>query len=653
MDFLRRSKSSIVAKLHLLILLILLSVAGTVTANLLVSHQVRNAVNALIDEDISRMIRNTELSRNLDAVFAETHLLLGSFIEQEEVLKREGQRLLAILQHSAVEHEKNAIHDALAQFQQTLTTLLDQCAVIIQITARLHSFEQELETSISQLDEMVMELTIERKLEGKDYELFSLEQIAASLPDYHSLLLQIAMQLDQARQDYLSAIPVPKTSELQTQLFLNDLTAGFMTIMTAGDEFQPSGTHLLAAVKAYGAEIAQFHGEMRRFQAQLRDLNDAQARVVDEMKMIEGEIEQTSVRIRGSVAEQLRSSGNVTIFFSIIVILALAVVGVYAFKSIRPILHLTTSAMAIANGELDANIDLEGRDEIGRLAQSFAQMRDVVRAEMLALEEKNSALQQETTERKRAEDALRLLNDHLEHRVSQRTADLQAANTELQEFAYVVSHDLKAPLRGICHLAQWLREDYAEMLGEQGGEQLRLLVEQTKRMEQLIDGILRYSKAVHRSEHQDTVDSNALVAQVIDSLMPPPHISIQFANQLPVLYGDPVRLTQVFQNLLSNALKFMDKPEGRIAIGCEDSAEMWIFYVEDNGRGIESQHYERIFKIFQTLSPVENHESTGIGLTVVKKIVELYGGRIWVESTEGEGSRFYFTWPKTYVNTAE
>lgn len=646
MDFLRRSKSSLVAKLHLLILLILLSVAGTVAANLLVSHQVKDAVNALIDQDISRMIRNTELSRNLDAVFAETHLLLSTFIEQEDVLKREGQRLLVILQHSAVEDEKSTIHDALAQFQKTLTTLLDQCAVMIRITARLRSFEQELETLITQLDEMVMNLTIERKLEGKDYELFSLDQIAASLPDYHSLLLQIAMQLDEARQDYLGAIPVPKTSELQTQRFLNDLTSGLMTIMTAGDEFQPIGKQLLATTRAYGAEITQFHDEMRRFQTQLGDLNNAQARVVSEMKIIEREIGQTSARIRGSVAEQLRSSGNVTVFFSIIVILALVVVGVSAFKSIRPILHLTTSAIAIANGELDTNIDLEGRDEIGRLAQSFAQMREVVRAEMLALEEKNNALLQESTDRKRAEDALRLLNDHLEHRVSQRTADLEAANTELQEFAHIVSHDLKAPLRGICRLAQWLRQDYADLLDEQGREQLRLLVEQTKRMEQLIDGILRYSRAAHGSEHEEAVDSNVLVSQVIDTLMPPPHISIQFANRLPVLYGDPVRLMQVFQNLLSNAVKFIDKPEGRIVIDCEDSAEIWTFRIEDNGRGIEPQHYERIFKIFQTISPSENRENTGIGLTVVKKIVELYGGRIWVESTAGEGSRFYFTWPK-------
>ena len=105
-------------------------------------------------------------------------------------------------------------------------------------------------------------------------------------------------------------------------------------------------------------------------------------------------------------------------------------------------------------------------------------------------------------------------------------------------------------------------------------------------------------------------------------------------------------MAQVFQNLLSNAVKFMDKPEGNISIGCADSGATWTFFVEDNGPGIAPQHFERIFRIFQTMTPSQNMESSGIGLAVVKKIVELYGGRVWVESAFGEGSRFSFTWPK-------
>lgn len=256
------------------------------------------------------------------------------------------------------------------------------------------------------------------------------------------------------------------------------------------------------------------------------------------------------------------------------------------------------------------------------------------------------AVKEDITARKQAEEALRILNEELDLRVSQRTAELEAANKELKEFAYIVSHDLKAPLRGINRLTQWLREDYPSILGAKGKEQLDLLGEQVKRMDNLIDGILRYSRAMHGSEHEELVDLNTLVSQVIEMLMPPAHITIRLENTLPVIRGDPVQITQVFQNLLSNAMKFLDKPTGKIAVASEDAGKSWIFRVEDNGPGIEPRHHERIFKIFQSGTPQTNRDSTGIGLAVVKKIVEFYGGRVWVESTIGQGSRFYFTWPK-------
>lgn len=250
------------------------------------------------------------------------------------------------------------------------------------------------------------------------------------------------------------------------------------------------------------------------------------------------------------------------------------------------------------------------------------------------------------SERKRAEETLRMLNENLELRVQQRTAELEAANKELKEFAYIVSHDLKAPLRGISQLAHWLREDCASKLDEQGREQLDLLHEQVKRMDTLIDGILRYSRAIHGSEHEEAVDLSALVSRVIAMLMPPTYIVVRLEDPLPVVPGDPVRITQVFQNLLSNAVKFMDKPSGQIIIGCKDAGDVWTLWVEDNGPGIEPRYQERIFQIFQTGAPREKSESTGVGLTIVKKIVELYGGRIWVESSPERGSRFSFTWPK-------
>ena len=250
------------------------------------------------------------------------------------------------------------------------------------------------------------------------------------------------------------------------------------------------------------------------------------------------------------------------------------------------------------------------------------------------------------TERKHAEEALHILNEELELRVNQRTGELKAINKELQDFAYIVSHDLKAPLRGINQLAHWLHEDYADALGKQGQEQLDLLVGRVKRLDALIDGVLRYSRATRGSEHAESVELHALVSQVIDMLVPPAHITIRIQDELPIVPGDPTQLTQVFQNLLSNAVQFMDKEIGTITITCKDSGEFWTFGVEDNGSGIEARHHERIFQIFQACVSRDERESTGIGLTVVKKIVESRGGRIRVESTPGRGSRFLFTWPK-------
>ena len=216
---------------------------------------------------------------------------------------------------------------------------------------------------------------------------------------------------------------------------------------------------------------------------------------------------------------------------------------------------------------------------------------------------------------------------------------------ELRDFAYIVSHDLKAPLWGIKTLADWISADCADKLDDNGKEQIRLLMAQVERMHNLIDGVLQYSR-VGRTREQDVhVNLDSLVPDVIDMVAPPQNITITIENSLPVVKCEETRIRQVFENLLSNAVKYMDKPEGKIKIGCVEENGFWKFSVADNGPGIEDKHFERIFQMFQTLSPKDDFQSTGIGLTVIKKIVELYEGKIWLESKLGEGSTFFFTLP--------
>ena len=233
-----------------------------------------------------------------------------------------------------------------------------------------------------------------------------------------------------------------------------------------------------------------------------------------------------------------------------------------------------------------------------------------------------------------------------EDRRAQLLKEVESANNELKDFAYIVSHDLKTPLRGISTLAHWISDDYADKLGADGKEQMELLLSRVVRMHDLIEGILQYSRVGRTREELVEVELGELVPEVIDNVAAPENISITIEDELPAIVCEHTRIMQVFQNLLSNAVKYMDKPAGQIRIGCVDEGDCWKFSVADNGPGIEVRHFERIFKVFQTVSGKDGYESTGVGLSVVKKIVEMYGGKIWVESEVGKGSSFFFTFAK-------
>ncbi len=223
--------------------------------------------------------------------------------------------------------------------------------------------------------------------------------------------------------------------------------------------------------------------------------------------------------------------------------------------------------------------------------------------------------------------------------------EVESINRELNDFASIVSHDLKAPLRGIKTLATWISTDYADKLDKNGMEQMGLLLNRADWMYQLIEGVLEYSRVGRIREEQVPVDLNELIPKIVEMVSPPENIKIEIGSCLPTLLCEQTRIAQVFQNLLGNAVKYVDKPQGQVEVGCVQEDGFWRFSVADNGPGIKEEHFEKIFKIFQTLSPREESESTGVGLTITRKIVELYGGRIWVESKVGEGSTFFFTFP--------
>ncbi|MGB0578852.1 MAG: sensor histidine kinase [Limisphaerales bacterium] len=225
---------------------------------------------------------------------------------------------------------------------------------------------------------------------------------------------------------------------------------------------------------------------------------------------------------------------------------------------------------------------------------------------------------------------------------------LSAANRELKDFAYVVSHDLKAPLRAISSLSSWLESDYKDKIDEEGQKQLSYLVNRSNRMGKLIDGILAYSRAGRVEGDSRDIELTALVSDVIESIAPSQDIKVSIETALPRIKADPVRITQLFQNLISNAVQHLNRMDGEVRISARKEDGHWRFSVKDNGPGIDPKYFDRIFKLFQTLQPRDDKESTGIGLALVKRIVEAHAGEVSVVSAPGEGATFTFTLPIDY-----
>lgn len=319
----------------------------------------------------------------------------------------------------------------------------------------------------------------------------------------------------------------------------------------------------------------------------------------------------------------------------------------------RPILSLAEVAKGVSEKrDYSARAVKQSNDEVGLLIDAFNEMlgqiqqRDSklikakgelelrVRERTSELTGANKQLTGEIAEREKAE-----------RKQAELLKELESVNQELKDFAYIASHDLKAPLRAIKTLAEWINTDYVDKLDDDGKEQLRLLGSRVDRMHNLIEGILQYSRVGRGKEKFVDVDLDKLVPEIIDMVCPPENITVTIENKLPVVKCEETRIQQVFQNLLSNAVKYMDKPQGTVKIGCVRQGEFWKFSVADNGPGIEEKYFDRIFKMFQTLSSRDEFESTGVGLTVIKKIVELHGGRVWLESEIGKGTTFFFTFP--------
>lgn len=290
-----------------------------------------------------------------------------------------------------------------------------------------------------------------------------------------------------------------------------------------------------------------------------------------------------------------------------VVILATALAYLLQGVISKPILHLAEMAQRISNeADYSVRVKKPGSDEIGILYDGF-----------------NNMLEQ----------------------IQQRQEDLERSNRDLDQFAYVASHDLKAPLRAIATLSGWIEEDLRGDLSQEAHEQMTLLRSRVQRMDQLIDGILQYSRAGRLDTHGERVAVGVLVGELVEILDPPEGVQIIVGPGMPTLETRRLRLEQVFSNLINNAIKYHDRPDGRIQITARRRGRFYEFAVSDDGPGIAVEHHEKVFMMFQTLQPRDQVESTGLGLSLVKRLVEEEGGTIELESSVGQGATFRFTWP--------
>jgi signal transduction histidine kinase len=311
--------------------------------------------------------------------------------------------------------------------------------------------------------------------------------------------------------------------------------------------------------------------------------------------------------------EQLNNSVKHTRILSFYLTVASIIIGlmsaIFTTRFITKRINLMVdTAEKIASGNLTEKIIDNGQDEMTRLSHS-----------------------------------LNIMAERLEENIS----DLKKKNADLNQFAYIVSHDLKAPLRGIEMVLNWINEDRGDTLDEKVKEYHAVIRGRLLRMENLINGILEISRLGRNIKSVEEVNIADLLDEIIDTLSPPPEMKIIVNPGMPVISTEKILIEQVFTNLIGNAIKYHDTKKGKIEIGVQDKESYFEFYVKDDGPGIEKEYHEKIFEIFQTLKERDAFESTGIGLTIVKKIIEEKGGYIKVDSETGKGAVFTFSWPKS------
>ena len=289
------------------------------------------------------------------------------------------------------------------------------------------------------------------------------------------------------------------------------------------------------------------------------------------------------------------------------VVMALFVVSFLIYRISNRINKMVKMADSITGGNYEVHTEETGRDELSSLARSL---------------------------------------NYMAKTLSFTISELKRKNTELDQFAHIVSHDMKAPLRGIDNVVTWIEEDHKQELSPKVADYLQLIKGRVIRGENLIQGLLSYARIGKDQNHEEELNIHSLVEEVLENFTVNTGTKVNISPLLPVIYSEKLPLLQIFSNLIGNAIKYNDKEQGEISVYHKEYADQWEFFVKDNGPGIGKNYHEKIFLIFQTLQERDSFESTGVGLAIVRKILDSRNEKIFVSSEPGKGSVFSFTWKK-------
>ncbi|RYY90310.1 MAG: HAMP domain-containing protein [Chitinophagaceae bacterium] len=400
---------------------------------------------------------------------------------------------------------------------------------------------------------------------------------------------------------------------------------GILTELTsAADSAQRPGLRRIQALNdRWTSEFVKILGDVQRTAVSSRDPVDlsfvyknefpiiAKGDVAEDLQaevrnFINEEYKRREVR-KKQLAESIVSTRRLSFLLTFCsIVTGILIAGFMTYNISRRIMRLVNMSNTIAEGNYKVQVE-PGRDELGRLAISLNHMA-------------------------------RVLDTNI--------SELKRKNGELDQFAHIVSHDLKSPLRGIGNVIEWIEEDHGVELSPKVQEYFGLIKGRLARAENLISGILSYARVGKEETGSESVVLRDLLQEIIENLAPRPGTELLISPELPTLYAERLPLYQVFDNLISNAFKYNDKLRPQLAVWHEEQPDHYVFFVQDNGPGISEAYHQKIFQIFQTLQSSEVHNSTGVGLAIVKKILDARHESVQLQSEQGLGTTFSFTWKK-------